>query len=71
MRPNEIYYGKDIFGYDCNDFPGCDRCSSDKIIKLLYNNFESLAFSMLSEANFFSSDPNDYVYDLYSFVMSN
>lgn len=70
MQKEEIYYGNDIFSYDCEEFPGCERGSNDKIIKLLYNNFESLAFSMLSEANFFSSDPNDHVYDLYSFVMN-
>lgn len=70
MRTDDIYYGNDIFAYDTEEFPGCDRATNDKIIRLLYNNFESLAFSMLSENNFFASDPNDHEYDLYSMVVN-
>jgi hypothetical protein len=70
MIPEEIYYANDIFAYDSDEFPGCERANNEKIIKLLYNNFESLGFSMLSETTFFNSDPKDHVYDFYSFVMN-
>jgi hypothetical protein len=29
--PEEIYYANDIFAYDSDEFPGCDRGSNDKI----------------------------------------
>lgn len=48
MVEDEIYYGHDIFYYKKEDYPGYEVETSQKIIKLLYNAFESLAFSMLN-----------------------
>lgn len=59
MVDDEIYYGHDLFWFNKDEHPGYDVASCKKIIKLLYGAFESLAFSMLNETNFFKSDPAD------------
>jgi hypothetical protein len=65
MEPNRVFYGHDIFSYDPQNYPGDVPENCEKIIRLLYNSFESLGFSMLDEDEFFSCDPSEYVYDLY------
>ena len=34
-------------------------------MKLFYQSFETLAFSLIEKTSFFESNPKDYIYDLY------
>ena len=68
MKFEEIYYGHDIFHCEDEELAASDN--AEKTIKLLYNAFETLGFSMLNETNFFDSDPAKHAYDLYSFVLN-
>ena len=65
MRHNEIRVGEDIFNWQIDDRNDKSHC--EKYIKLFFQSFESLAFSLLNHENFFTSDPSKQIYDLFTF----
>jgi hypothetical protein len=38
----------------------------EQYIKLFYQSFETLAFSLINKKSFFETNPREYVYDLYT-----
>lgn len=67
MTQNDIYYARDLFKWDLTN--RSDKITCEKILKLLYQTFEGLAFGLLNEKNFFKSNPTENIYDSYSFWM--
>lgn len=65
MKPNEIRYSKDVFNWE-GIADRKDRMQCEKYIKKLFQSFESLAFCLIDEKNFFSPNPNKQIYDLFS-----
>jgi hypothetical protein len=63
MGDGQTYYARDVFNWDVAERP--DRNICEKYLKLFYQSFEGLAFSLLDEDEFFRSTPVDHVYDLY------
>jgi hypothetical protein len=49
MEANRIQYAHDIFSYEPSEYPGEEPTDCEKVIRLLYNSFESIGFSMLGE----------------------
>ncbi len=64
MVHEEIYYARDLFKW--NIAQRQDKITCEKILKLLYQTFEGLAFGLLNEKNFFRSNPTEAIYDAYS-----
>ena len=65
MKPDSFKYAHDIFCWDFEDRP--DRVFCEKYIKRFFQSFESLAFCLFNEKNFFESDPHNYIYDFFTF----
>lgn len=65
MLQNEIYYARDLFKWNVADRG--DKITCEKILKLLYQTFEGLAFGLLNEKNFFKSNPLEHIYDAYAY----
>ena len=65
MKENEIYYARDLFKWNIGQRQ--DKITCEKILKLLYQTFEGLAFGLLNEKNFFKSNPTESIYDAYSY----
>jgi hypothetical protein len=63
MTAGNVLYAKDVFNWPLAE--GCDRNLCEQYIKRFFQSFEGLAFSLLDEDEFFSSNPQFYVYDLY------
>ena len=68
MKQGTIYYGEDIFNWEkIKEEKSFKNCTNH--MKRFYQAFESLAFCLLDQRKFFSGNPNDYVYDLYSWYI--
>ena len=65
MVKDDIYYARDLFKWDLAK--RSDKITCEKILKLLYQTFEGLAFGLLNEKNFFKSNPTEHIYDAYSY----
>ncbi len=66
MKPNQVRVAEDIFNWEGIDAKK-DRASCEKYIKMLFQSFESLAFCLVNEKNFFQSNPSKHIYDLFTF----
>lgn len=65
MKPNEIRVAEDIFNWEGISQRN-DKSSCEKYIKMLYQSFESLAFCLNDESNFFELNPNKHIFDLFT-----
>lgn len=66
MKSDEIMVGEDVF--HCDNMPNVkNEAILQMYIKMLYSSFESLAFCLNSEKNFFLTKPGDYVYNLFTY----
>lgn len=63
MATSQVYYGRDMFNWKFSQ--GSDAKMCKEYIKRFYQNFETLAFSLLDDSNFFTSNPKYHIYDLY------
>lgn len=64
MADNKIYYTSDFFNTD-NYVHKTDRNFGNKLMKLIYQNFESFALYGENNQIFYSFEPSERVYDLF------
>ena len=63
LDENATYYAKDVFNWELDE--ESEEKVHEQYMKLFYQSFETLAFSLNNKKHFFENNPQHYIYDLY------
>lgn len=66
MRNGQPHYARDVFHWDLDELPAAQADTCQQYLKLFFQSFETLAFSLIDKKPFFESNPREYIYDLYT-----
>jgi hypothetical protein len=66
LEANTPYCAKDVFNWSTQETAAQSEGKDyQRYMKLFFESFESLAFSLINKRHFFESNPREHIYDLY------